>query len=73
MKYSNFCILTACAYVRSEKESWEMFFEYKDSNIKITKKQRARFKRNTCNKLWFWACKRWKDFPDIEYKIRNEI
>ena len=30
------------------------------------------FENTNSTKIWFWACKRWKDFPYREYELRED-
>jgi len=60
-------------YHKREKEQIDRFFNAFGA---YTVEQRwldiMEFENTHCDKIWSWAIKRWRGFPNREYEIRTE-
>ena len=59
-------------YLQKERESWNALFSMFGKPKLYPQEKCDAHSGVESARLWAWAKKRWKDFPDIENKIRDE-
>ena len=58
-------------YHKREREQIDRFFNAFEILQKSGKYQE--FENTNADKIWSWACKRWKNFPSREYDLRIDV
>lgn len=58
-------------YHQREREQVDRFFNAFEVLQKTGKYQE--FENTNADKIWSWACKRWKNFPHREYELRIDV